>query len=53
MIAIQRETNFIGEEEEEDDDDAEISEAYPESNADDQYHAGFDRDIFDEESSDD
>ena len=53
MLAIQRETDYIGEEEGEADDDEEILEADPESNVDDQYHAGFDRDMHDEESNDD
>ena len=53
MLAIQRETDYIGEEEEEADDDEEISEAEPKSSVDDQYHAGFDTDLLDEEPSND
>ena len=53
MLAIKRETAYIGEEEEEADDDDEILEADAESSVDDQYQAGFDRDIPDEEPSDD
>ena len=52
MLAIQRETDYIGEEEEEADDDEEISDADPETSVNDRYHAGFDTDVLYEELRD-